>query len=97
MATKKPIRNHTWYKATLTPAARNIFSGSFGSDPESTVYFTKVDVTPRVQKVIVAARMAESSIRMMTMDLALKCLLPGEPVSESDTIKLNQLAYKMKV
>ena len=62
------------------------------------VFFTQADVTPSNPKVIVASKLAESGVRMMTQDLAQKCLLPTEhKATRAEMAKLNALSANLKL
>lgn len=92
--------DRVWYKAALTPAALGIFTESFYPTPKKGgaqyVYFTQVDVTPVANKVIVASRLDESGIRMMTKDLAKHCLIPKTKATRVEMNKLNELSMNLK-
>ena len=102
---KRPTKKaptQLWYKAQLTPMAAGLFTEAFypqakrGSGAQY-VYFTQVDVTPTTHKVIVASRLAESGIRMMTQDLAARCLIPKEKATRAEMDTLNALAENLKL
>ena len=103
MKTKtKTIPQLLWYKAQLTPMATGLFTEAFYPTPKrgsgaQYVFFTQIDVTPSVQKIIVASRMAESGIRMMTNELAQKCLIPSEKATRAQMTQLNSLSANLKV
>jgi len=61
------------------------------------VFFTQIDVTPSTHKVVVASRMAESGIRMMTQELASKCLIPSEKATKAEMDQLNELSTNLKI
>lgn len=93
--------NRIWYKALLTPQATGIFTEAFypaskKGNGNQYVYFTQVDVTPAAQKIIVASRLSESGIRMMTKDLAVHCLIPKSKASKADMEQLNALTMNLK-
>ena len=91
-----------WYKAKLTPMATGLFTEAFypqakrGSGAQY-VFFTQIDVTPTTHKVVVASRLAESGIRMMTQELAAKCLIPSEKATKAEMEKLNELSSNLKL
>ena len=97
----KPVQR-LWYKARLTPMATGLFTEAFyppskrGTGAQY-VYFTQIDVTPSTHKIIVASRLAESGIRMMTQELAAKCLIPSEKATKAEMAKLNELSVNMKI
>lgn len=97
---QKPV-SRLWYKAQLTPMADGLFTEAFyppakrGSGAQY-VFFTQVDVTPSTHKVVVASRMAESGIRMMTQELASKCLIPSVKATKAEMEQLNELSSKLK-
>lgn len=91
-----------WYTAKLTPIAMGLFTDGFYPEPKRGsgarhVYFTQVDCTPTSKKVIVASRLAEAGIRMLTYDLAIKCLEPGSKATKAEMKTLNELTKNMKV
>ena len=91
----------TWYKAKLTPAATGLFTEAFYPTPKrgtgaQYVFFTQIDVTPTSQKIVVASRLAESGIRMMTRELAEKCLIPSEKATRAEMVKLDDLSANLK-
>ena len=91
-----------WYKARLTPMATGLFTEAFypkakrGTGAQY-VFFTQIDVTPTTHKVVVASRMEESGIRLMTQELATKCLIPSEKASKSEMAQLDALSVNLKV
>ena len=91
-----------WYKAKLTPMANGLFTESFypaakrGTGAQY-VFFTEIDVTPSSQKVVVASKMSESGLRMMTSALANACLIPGEKATKAEMATLNGLTKHLKV
>lgn len=96
----KPTR--LWYKAKLTPMATGIFTEGFYPEAKrgtgaQYVFFTQIDNTPLSQKVIVASRLTESGIRMMTHELASKCLIPSEKATIAEMKKLDQLSENLKL
>lgn len=102
MATKQvPIPDRVWYKAKLTPMAKSLFTDSFYPEPNRNgtqyVHFTQVDVTPQSQKVIAVSKLSEAGIRMMTLELAKACLLPGEKATKAEMLDLNTLTCKLKL
>lgn len=91
---------HPWYKASLTPIATGLFTEAFYPDStkgEKFVYFTQVDITPTLSKVIVASKLSEAGIRMMTLDLARRCLIPGNKATKAEMVILDELSNKLKV
>ncbi len=97
----KPV-NRLWYKARLTPMATGLFTEAFyppskrGTGAQY-VFFTQIDVTPSTHKIVVASRMAESGIRMMTQELASRCLIPSEKATKAEMAKLNDLSSNLKI
>lgn len=95
-----PIPNHVWYSAHLSPMAKGLFTDSFYPEPENgshNVFFTQVDITPQSRKVIAVSKMSESGIRMMTLELARSCLIPGTKASDMKMTELNTLTCKLKL
>lgn len=97
----KPV-DRLWYKARLTPMATGLFTEAFYPTPKrgtgaQYVFFTQIDVTPTTHKIIVASRLAESGIRMMTQELASKCLIPSEKATKAQMKQLNDLSATLKV
>lgn len=91
-----------WYKAKLTPMASGIFTDAFYPKPKrgskaQYVYFTQIDVTPTNHKIVVASRLAESGVRMLTQDLAQKCLIPTNKATKAEMAKLNELSQSLKL
>ena len=48
------------------------------------MYFTQVDVTSASSKVMVASKLSEAGLRMLTRDLALRCLIPGGKATKAE-------------
>lgn len=104
-ATMKSVKEptqHIWFKAKLTPMASGLFTEAFYPEPKrgsgaQYVYFTQVDVTPSNHKVIVASRLEESGIRMLTGDLALKCLIPDVKATKAEMATLNDLSQNLRI
>jgi len=91
-----------WYKASLTPLAAGLFTDSFYPEPKrgskiQSVFFTQVDSTPTCQKVIIASRISENSIRMVTRQLAEMCLIPTGKATKSEMIQLNEISKNLKI
>lgn len=61
------------------------------------VFFTQIDVTPTTHKVILASRLEESGVRMVTHELATRILIPKEKATKAEMAKLNELTAKLKV
>lgn len=102
MKTPPKLISRLWYKASLTPMSASIFTEAFYPEKKrgtgaQYVFFTQIDVTPSSQKVIVASRLAESGIRMMTQHLASKCLIPHEKATKAEMAKLNELTMNLKI
>lgn len=102
MATKPvSIPQHVWYKARLSPMAKGLFTDSFYPEPNRNgtqyVFFTQVDITPQSQKVITVSKLSESGIRMMTLELAQNCLIPGDKATRAEMVELNTLTCKLKL
>ena len=102
MKREKEITDRLWYKAKLTPMAAGLFTEAFYPTPKrgsgaQYVFFTQVDVTPTAAKVVVASKMSEAGLRMLTRDLAEKCLIPGDKASKAEMIELNELSKNLKL
>jgi hypothetical protein len=101
MKRKQKTLSTEWYKAALTPAAIGLFTEAFypteNKNGVQYVFFTQIDVTPTTHKVIVASRLEESGLRMMTQDLAAKCLIPGKKATKAEIEQLNILSSTLKV
>lgn len=102
MKTAKNTIERLWYKASLTPMATGLFTEAFypkakrGTGAQY-VFFTQVDVTPSSQKVVVASRLSESGIRLMTKELAERCLIPDKKATKAEMAKLNELSSTLKL
>ena len=101
MTPEKSIQR-VWYKATLTPMAQGLFTEAFYPTPKrgtgaQYVFFTQEDVTPASRKVIVASKMAESGLRMMTQDLARACLIPTTKATRAEMAQLDKLSANLKL
>jgi hypothetical protein len=90
----------TWYKAKLLPAAQSIFTDSFYPEAKKTgtqyVWFTQVDPSPSHSKVLVASKLAEGYLRMITLELAKHCLEPKQKASKAEMDQLNALMLSLK-
>ena len=101
MTPEKSIQR-LWYKATLTPMAQGLFTEAFYPDPKrgsgaQYVFFTQEDVTPAARKVIVASKMTENGVRMLTQELAQKCLIPSNKATRAEMTQLNTLTQHLKL
>jgi hypothetical protein len=101
MTPSQPV-SRLWFKATLAPAAQGIFTDAFYPDPKKGsgaqhVFFTQEDVTPSARKVIVASKMSEAGLRMMTQELARSCLIPMGKATKAEMEQLDNLAAKLKL
>lgn len=99
--TQKPVQR-TWYRAKLTPMSASVYTDAFYPEPKrgtgaQIVFFTQVDITQNASKVIVASRLSESGVRMMTRDLAQKCLIPMSKATKAEMDQLNVLSANLKV
>jgi hypothetical protein len=102
MKPQKETVQRLWYKAKLTPIAAGLFTDAFYPTPKrgsgaQFVFFTQIDTTPSSQKVVVASKLSEAGLRMMTRDLAEKCLIPGEKATKAEMATLNELSKNLKV
>lgn len=82
--------------------AQGLFTEAFYPDPKrgsgaQYVFFTQEDVTPAQRKVIVASKLTESGLRMMTQDLARACLIPTTKATRAEMVKLNELSQHLKL
>jgi hypothetical protein len=101
MTQQQPV-HRVWFKATLTQVAQGLFTEAFYPDPKKGsgrqyVFFTQEDVTPSARKVIIASKMAESGLRMMTQDLARTCLIPTSKATRAEMTQLNELSQHLKI
>lgn len=88
----------TWYKAKLLPTANSIFANSFyplETEIPDEVYCAITSITPAHTRVIVASRINEASVRIMTTHLASHCLDIKHPVSRVENEKLNAITLNM--
>lgn len=101
MKREKEIVERLWFKAKLSPVAAGLFTDAFYPTPKRTgaqyVFFTQIDNTPSSQKVIIASKLNEAGLRMMTKELAQKCLIPGAQATKAEMVQLNELAKNLKV
>jgi len=102
MKREKEIIDRLWFKAKLSPVATGLFTDAFYPTPKrgtgaQYVFYTQVETTPASQKVIIASKMNEAGLRMMTKDLADKCLIPGEKATKAEMTQLNELVKNLKV
>lgn len=82
--------------------AQGIFTDAFYPDPvkgsgNQYVFFTQEDVTPSARKVIVASKMSESGLRMMTQELAQTCLIPHSKATRAEMAQLDNLSSRLKL
>lgn len=92
----------SWYKARLTPAAQGLYTDAFYPDPKQRtgaqyVFFTEIDITPTRKKIIVASRFEKSGVRLMTHELAQKCLEPTVKATRAEAEQLNTITTKVKI
>ena len=102
MKREKETIERLWYKAKLSPIAAGLFTDAFYPTPKrgsgaQYVFFTQIDTTPTQQKVIVASKLNEAGLRMMTRDLAEKCLIPGSKATKAEMVQLNELSKNLKL
>lgn len=102
MKREKEVVERLWYKAKLSPIAAGLFTDAFYPTPKrgtgaQYVFFTQIDTTPLQQKVIVASKLNEAGLRMMTKDLAQKCLIPGDKATKAEMAQLNELSKNLKL
>lgn len=102
MKKEKQVTDRLWYKAKLTPMAAGLFTDAFYPTPKrgsgaQYVFFTQIDTTPTASKVVVASKLNEAGLRMMTRDLAEKCLVPGEKATKAEMATLNELSKNLKL
>lgn len=93
-------QSQVWYRAKLLPASHSIFTDSFYPESKNAsnqyVWFTQVDPSPAHSKVLVASKIAEGYIRMITLELAKHCLEPKQQASKAEIDQLNSLMLKLK-
>lgn len=82
--------------------AIGLFTEAFYPEPKKGtgnqyVYFTQSDITPSNPKVIIASKMVESGVRMMTHALAQKCLIPTTKATRAEMIKLDEISSNLKL
>lgn len=81
--------------------AQGIFTDAFYPEENRAgnqyVFFTQEDVTPSARKVIVASKMSEAGLRMMTQELAQTCLIPHSKATRAEMVKLDALASRLKL
>lgn len=102
MKHEKKLINRLWYRAKLLPSAQGLYTESFYPSPKrgsgaQYVFFTQIDVTPTTHRIVVASRLEESGVRMMTQELAMNCLAPLDKASKVEMAKLNELTIDVKV
>lgn len=103
MKKQKTTTNRLWYKAKLSPSATGLYTEAFYPQAKrgtgaQYVFFTQEDVTSANRKVIVASKISESGIRVMTQELALRCLIPSdEKATKAEMTKLNELSINLKM
>ena len=102
MKTEKEAIQRLWYIAKLTPMANGLFTEAFYPTPKrgsgaQYVFFTQIDTTPSSRKIVVASKLSEAGLRMMTCDLAEMCLIPGEKATKAEMITLNELSKNLKI
>lgn len=100
--TPKETIDRVWYKAALTPMAQGLFTEAFYPMPKKRtgaqyVFFTQEDVTPAQRKVIVASKMSENGVRMLTQELARSCLIPTSKATKKEMSQLNSLTVNLKI
>ena len=101
MTNEKSVQR-VWYKASLSPVAQGIFTDAFYPTPKrgsgaQHVFFTQEDITPTCQKVIVASKLHETGVRMMTLQLAQQCLIPLTKATKAEMAQLDQLTHNLKL
>lgn len=96
MKRKKEVQNRVWYTAKLLPQGANIFADSF-YNPENTVYFTKIDISPTYSKFLIASKITASSLRIVTTTIAQKCLEPISACKKSENDALNAAATDIEL
>lgn len=101
MKPKKQLVHRLWYKAKLTPASTSIFTEAFYPKPKrgsgaQYVFFTQIDLTPTTHRIVLASRLEESGIRMVTHELAQKILIPMEKATKAEMATLNILSANVK-
>jgi hypothetical protein len=99
---QKEAIERSWFKARLSPLAKGLFTPAFYPVPKRRtgaqyVFFTQVDTTPATQKVIVASKFSESGLRLLTKDLAQRCLIPCQKATKAEMATLNELSKNLKL
>jgi hypothetical protein len=99
---KTVVPNRTWFKASLTPVALGLFTDAFYPDPKKRtgtqyVFFADEQITPTLKKVIVASKISESGLRILTQELAQRCLVPTSKATKAEMLQLNQLSAGLKL
>lgn len=102
MKQEKEATNRLWFKAKLTPLAKGLFTEAFYPTPKRRtgaqyVFFTQVDLTTTSSKVVVTSKLTESGLRMLTHDLAQKCLIPCQKATKAEMLQLNEISKNLKL
>lgn len=92
----------TWRQATLTPAARDIFTADFyppimGALDLQLVWYAIVEVSPRNHKVIIASDLALNRVRVTTGTLGASILTDVGPCKALDESALNLICEHVRV
>jgi hypothetical protein len=102
MKHEKEITDRVWFKARLSPLATGLFTPAFYPTPKRRtgaqyVFFTQVDSTPTTHKIVVASKLSEAGLRMMTLDLAERCLIPCGKATKAIMAVLNDVTKNLKL
>lgn len=94
-------QDRIWYKAKLLPAAQSIFTDSFYPEAKrgtgaQYVWMTQVNSSPSHSKVLIASRLHENSMRILTLQMAQSCLEPKDKATRAEMAELNKISERFE-
>jgi hypothetical protein len=91
----------TWSRARLTPAAAGVFTEAFYPEPDADgaqwVWFAEADAAPSQKKVVIASRLKDTALRILTSRLAGVALGEVRAADPADAEALTRLASALRL
>lgn len=86
----------TWFKTKLLPTGNSIFTKTFypEENEDTSIFCAVTELSPSHARVLIASRIEQNAIRVLTPHLALSCIDTADYIlaSEDENNKLNAIS-----
>jgi hypothetical protein len=86
----------TWFKTKLLPTGSSIFTKTFypEDNEDISIFCAVTELSPSHARVLIATRLEQNAIRVLTPHLALSCIDTADYVlaSDAENSKLNEIS-----